>query len=53
MREGDEVDLKKWPTKIAPVYKTKDQYRTLLQEHVAQLSSQHSFFTLTTATPCC
>jgi PPK2 family polyphosphate:nucleotide phosphotransferase len=40
VREGDEVDLKKWPTKVEPVYKSKEQYQELLQEHVAQLSSQ-------------
>jgi PPK2 family polyphosphate:nucleotide phosphotransferase len=38
--EGDEVDLKKWPTKVDPVYKSKKQYKELLEEHVAQLSSQ-------------
>ena len=25
--EGDEVDLKKWPTKVEPVYKSKEQYQ--------------------------
>ncbi len=40
VREGDDVDLKKWPTKVAPVYKSKDRYKELLEEHVAQLSSQ-------------
>jgi PPK2 family polyphosphate:nucleotide phosphotransferase len=40
VREGDEVDLKKWPTKVDPVYKSKEQYPELLKEHVAQLSSQ-------------
>ena len=39
VREGDEVDLKKWPTKVDPVYKSKEQYQKLLEEHVAQLSS--------------
>jgi polyphosphate kinase 2 (PPK2 family) len=39
VREGDEVDLKKWPTKVDPVYKSKEQYKKLLEEHVAQLSS--------------
>lgn len=38
--EGHEVNLKKWPTLVAPVYKSKDQYQTLLEEHVAKLSSQ-------------
>ena len=40
MREGDEVNLKKWPTKVDPVYKSKEQYKKLLDEHVEQLSSQ-------------
>jgi polyphosphate kinase 2 (PPK2 family) len=40
VREGDEVDLKKWPTKVEPVYKSKEQYEKLLEEHVSQLSSQ-------------
>jgi PPK2 family polyphosphate:nucleotide phosphotransferase len=40
VREGDEVDLDKWPTKVDPVYKSKDQYEKILKEHVEQLSSQ-------------
>ena len=40
VREGDEVNLRKWPTKVDPVYKSKEQYQKLLEEHVAQLSSQ-------------
>jgi PPK2 family polyphosphate:nucleotide phosphotransferase len=39
VKEGDEVDLGKWPTTVEPVYKSKDQYQKLLEEHVAQLSS--------------
>ena len=39
VREGDSVDLKKWPTKVDPVYKSKKQYKKLLEEHVEQLSS--------------
>jgi PPK2 family polyphosphate:nucleotide phosphotransferase len=39
VREGDMVNLKKWPTKVDPVYKSKERYRELLGEHVAQLSS--------------
>ena len=38
--EGDEVNLKKWPTKVDPVYSSKEQYQELLKEHVAQLSLQ-------------
>src|SRR5271170_7680137 len=37
--EGDEVDLEKWPTKIDPVYKSKHQYKKLLEEHVGRLST--------------
>ena len=37
--EGDEVDLEKWPTNVDPVYKSKDQYKKILDEHVAQLSA--------------
>jgi PPK2 family polyphosphate:nucleotide phosphotransferase len=40
VREGDPVNLKKWPTKVDPVYKSKEQYQKLLEEHVAELSSQ-------------
>jgi PPK2 family polyphosphate:nucleotide phosphotransferase len=38
--EGDDVDLKKWPTMIDPVYKSKAQYKKLLEAHVEQLSAQ-------------
>jgi PPK2 family polyphosphate:nucleotide phosphotransferase len=38
--EGDEVDLRKWATKVDPVYKSKEQYKALLEEHVAKLSAQ-------------
>jgi len=39
VREGDEVNLEIWPTKVDPVYDSKEQYEKLLEEHVAQLSS--------------
>ena len=39
VREGDDVDLKKRPTLIDPVYKSKEQYAELLKEHVEQLSA--------------
>ena len=44
VREGDEVDLRKWPTKVDPVYKSKKQYKKLLEEHVARLSSLQQLF---------
>jgi len=39
LREGDDVNLKKWPTLIEPVYKSKEEYAELLEEHIEQLSS--------------
>jgi hypothetical protein len=39
VREGDKVHLEKWPTKVDPVYKSKEQCETLLEEHVAKLSA--------------
>ncbi len=40
VREGEEVNLKKWPTKVDPVYKSKEQYHELLGQHVVKLSLQ-------------
>jgi PPK2 family polyphosphate:nucleotide phosphotransferase len=40
VKEGDKVDLRKWPTQIDPVYKSPKQYRKLLEDHVARLSAQ-------------
>jgi len=38
VRDGDDVDLDKWPTKGKPVRKSKDDYKALLEDHVQQLS---------------
>jgi hypothetical protein len=40
VQEGHEVNLRKWPTNVEPVYKSKEHYQELLGEHVAQLSMQ-------------
>jgi PPK2 family polyphosphate:nucleotide phosphotransferase len=40
VKEGESVDLKKWPTRVEPVYKSKDEYRDILGKHIAQLSAQ-------------
>lgn len=40
VREGMEVDLKEWPTRVKPVYATKEDYQELLQKHVKALSTQ-------------
>jgi PPK2 family polyphosphate:nucleotide phosphotransferase len=38
--EGDQVNLRKWPTNVKPLYNSKEEYHKLLGEHVAQLSEQ-------------
>jgi PPK2 family polyphosphate:nucleotide phosphotransferase len=40
VQEGDDVDLKKWPTKVKPVYGSDKDYEKLLEEHIEQLSAQ-------------
>lgn len=39
VQEGAKIALKKWPTQVKPVYKSKEQYQELLQEHVDELSA--------------
>ncbi len=38
VRTGKKVNLKKWPTIMKPFCKTKEQYQTLLEKHIAELS---------------
>ncbi len=38
VREGHKVKLRKWPTHIAPIYKSKAQYESILHDHVERLS---------------
>ncbi len=40
VREGDAVDLKKWPTVIEALDRSKRRYKDLLAEHVSRLSAQ-------------
>ena len=40
VREGRRVDLKKHPTRVAPFYESKDDYRSLLAEHVEKLAER-------------
>ena len=35
---GTDVDLKSWPTRVDPVYRDKDDYRRMLDEHVQALA---------------
>ncbi|MBW8366028.1 MAG: polyphosphate kinase 2 family protein [Rhizobium sp.] len=37
--EGDKVNLKKWPTRVKPLYKSKEQYQKLLEDQVSELSA--------------
>ncbi|MDE1813072.1 MAG: polyphosphate kinase 2 family protein [Thaumarchaeota archaeon] len=39
VRPGEKVKLNKWPTVVKPVYKSKDQYKQILSEHIHELSS--------------
>ena len=38
--EGVAVQLKQWPTRVAPIYTSTAKYQELLAEHVAALSAQ-------------
>jgi len=38
VQEGEQVKLKKWPTLVKPVYKSKESYNKLLSEQVSELS---------------
>jgi len=42
VREGEKIDLKKWPTTVSPLFKSKKEYRTLLADHIEELSSQQN-----------
>src|ERR1017187_5008642 len=38
IREGDQVNLRKWSTNVEPFYKSKKHYKELLAEHIKDLS---------------
>jgi len=38
VQEGEDVDLKKWPTRVDPFYQSKKNYSEILAEQVAELS---------------
>jgi PPK2 family polyphosphate:nucleotide phosphotransferase len=40
VREGDRVNLNKWPTRVRPVYRSNDDYEQLLNTHVKKLATQ-------------
>ncbi len=37
VKEGKKVELTKWPTIVKPVYKSKEQYKQLLRDHIEEL----------------
>jgi PPK2 family polyphosphate:nucleotide phosphotransferase len=37
VKEGKKVELTKWPTIVEPVYKSKEQYKQLLRDHIEEL----------------
>ena len=39
VQEGEKVNLKKWPTRVKPLYKSKEQYQKLLEDQVSELSA--------------
>jgi PPK2 family polyphosphate:nucleotide phosphotransferase len=38
--EGKKFHIKKWPTQIKPVYRSKDDYQDMLRDHTARLDAQ-------------
>src|SRR5665213_2449524 len=42
VREGETVRLKKWPTRVKPFYKSKEDYKTVLEAHIQELSARQS-----------
>jgi len=42
VRPGKTVDLHKWPTRVKPVYGSREEYQSLLAEDTAKLSEQQS-----------
>ena len=42
VKEGKDVDLEKWPTRIKPLYGSKEEYEKVLAEHVEELSALQS-----------
>src|SRR5438105_14087861 len=45
VKQGDKLNLDKWPTAVQPIYESKKQYQNLPTDHVAQRSSlQHLLY---------
>jgi PPK2 family polyphosphate:nucleotide phosphotransferase len=42
VRPGKTVDLRQWPTRVKPVYASKEEYKALIAEHIEKLSARQS-----------
>jgi PPK2 family polyphosphate:nucleotide phosphotransferase len=42
VREGKKINLKNWPTEVAPYYKSKKQFKTILGERIDEMSDLQS-----------
>jgi len=42
VRAGEKIELKQWPTRIKPFYKSKEHYIKILAQHVAELSERQN-----------
>src|SRR5580765_5661212 len=42
VREGDKLNLKKWPTEVKPYYSSKKQLKKMLRAHVKEMSELQS-----------
>jgi PPK2 family polyphosphate:nucleotide phosphotransferase len=40
VRHGQKVSLKKWPTDVKAVYRSKEEYQDILREHIAKMSAR-------------
>ena len=38
VRSGEKINLKKWPTNVKPVYKSKEAYHQILAEHIKEMA---------------
>jgi PPK2 family polyphosphate:nucleotide phosphotransferase len=39
---GKKIDLAKWPTKVKPLYDSKEEYKSLLTDHIEKLSARQN-----------
>src|ERR1035437_7514384 len=42
VRPGKNVDLNQWPTRVKPVFRSQEEYQTLIGEHIHKLSARQS-----------